>query len=127
VEVESTIPPAKGGIAGFEGREGHRTPFAPTVIIHSNGDRRYPPSGSAAGSSFVLKKNRAGCIATRSVSPQIGCEGMCYCSGVPVPESQLGADLCSRLRLSDPERVRAGRVQAQRSRQGAVIEAGPPA
>jgi Phage integrase family len=28
VEVESTIPPAKGRIAGFEGREGHRTPFA---------------------------------------------------------------------------------------------------
>src|SRR6516225_2311441 len=48
--------PRRGGIAGFEGREGHRTPFAPTVIIHSNGDRRYPPSGSAAGSRFVLKK-----------------------------------------------------------------------
>ena len=31
VEVESTIRPAKGRIAGFEGREGHRTPFAPTV------------------------------------------------------------------------------------------------
>jgi hypothetical protein len=29
VEVESTIRPAKGRIAGFEGREGHRTPFAP--------------------------------------------------------------------------------------------------
>jgi len=43
-------------VGGFEGREGHRTPFAPTVIIHSNGDRRYPPSGSAAGSRFVLKK-----------------------------------------------------------------------
>jgi hypothetical protein len=28
VEVESTIRPAKGRIAGFEGREGHRTPFA---------------------------------------------------------------------------------------------------
>ena len=28
MEVESTIRPAKGRIAGFEGREGHRTPFA---------------------------------------------------------------------------------------------------
>jgi len=36
VEVESTIRPAKGRIAGFEGREGHRTPFAPVFIIHSN-------------------------------------------------------------------------------------------
>jgi len=33
VEVESTIRPAKGRIAGFEGREGHRTPFAPAVRI----------------------------------------------------------------------------------------------
>ncbi len=31
MEVESTIRPAKGRIAGFEGREGHRTPFAPVV------------------------------------------------------------------------------------------------
>jgi hypothetical protein len=31
VEVESTIRPAKGRIAGFEGREGHRTPFAPVA------------------------------------------------------------------------------------------------
>ena len=29
MEVESTIRPAKDRIAGFEGREGHRTPFAP--------------------------------------------------------------------------------------------------
>jgi len=28
VEVESTIPSAKDGIAGFEGRGSHRTPFA---------------------------------------------------------------------------------------------------
>ena len=28
MEVESTIRPAKDRIAGFEGREGHRTPFA---------------------------------------------------------------------------------------------------
>jgi hypothetical protein len=28
VEVESTIRLAKSRIAGFEGREGHRTPFA---------------------------------------------------------------------------------------------------
>jgi len=33
VEVESTIRPAKGRIAGFEGREGHRTPFAPSMIL----------------------------------------------------------------------------------------------
>jgi hypothetical protein len=31
VEVESTIRPAKDRIAGFEGREGHRTPFASVV------------------------------------------------------------------------------------------------
>jgi hypothetical protein len=30
VGVESTIRPAKDRIAGFEGREGHRTPFAST-------------------------------------------------------------------------------------------------
>jgi hypothetical protein len=35
VEVESTIRPAKGRIAGFEGREGHRTPFASTSRIAS--------------------------------------------------------------------------------------------
>jgi hypothetical protein len=35
VEVESTIRPAKGRIAGFEGREGHRTPFAPARRISS--------------------------------------------------------------------------------------------
>src|SRR5208283_6009315 len=33
VEVESTIRPAKGRIADFEGREGHRTPFAPAFRI----------------------------------------------------------------------------------------------
>ncbi len=33
MEVESTIRPAKGRIAGFEGREGHRTPFASTPIL----------------------------------------------------------------------------------------------
>ena len=32
MEVESTIRPAKGRIAGFEGREGHRTPFAPALV-----------------------------------------------------------------------------------------------
>ena len=31
MEVESTIRPAKDRIAGFEGREGHRTPFASVV------------------------------------------------------------------------------------------------
>ncbi len=31
VGVEPTIRPAKGRIAGFEGREGHRTPFASTA------------------------------------------------------------------------------------------------
>jgi len=29
VEVESTTHSAKERVAGFEGREGHRTPFAP--------------------------------------------------------------------------------------------------
>jgi hypothetical protein len=35
VEVESTIRPAKDRIAGFEGREGHRTPFASEIILQS--------------------------------------------------------------------------------------------
>jgi hypothetical protein len=32
VEVESTIRPAKGRIAGFEGREDHRILFASVVV-----------------------------------------------------------------------------------------------
>jgi hypothetical protein len=35
VEVESTTRSAKERVAGFEGREGHRTPFAPKVRIPS--------------------------------------------------------------------------------------------
>jgi len=35
VEVESTTRSAKERVAGFEGREGHRTPFAPKFIIPS--------------------------------------------------------------------------------------------
>jgi len=31
VEVESTTRSAKERVAGFEGREGHRTPFTPAV------------------------------------------------------------------------------------------------
>ena len=34
MEVESTIRPAKDRIAGFEGREGHRTPFASAMGRH---------------------------------------------------------------------------------------------
>jgi len=36
VEVESTTRSAKERVAGFEGREGHRTPFAPATIIPLN-------------------------------------------------------------------------------------------
>ena len=32
VEVESTTRSAKERVAGFEGREGHRTPFAPMGV-----------------------------------------------------------------------------------------------
>jgi hypothetical protein len=32
VEVESTTRSAKERVAGFEGREGHRTPFAPMEV-----------------------------------------------------------------------------------------------
>ena len=32
VEVESTTRPEKERVAGFEGREGHRTPFAPMGV-----------------------------------------------------------------------------------------------
>ncbi len=34
VEVESTTRSAKDRVAGFEGREGHRTPFAPIQEYH---------------------------------------------------------------------------------------------
>jgi hypothetical protein len=34
VEVESTTRSAKERVAGFEGREGHRTPFAPKPEYH---------------------------------------------------------------------------------------------
>ena len=36
MEVESTIRPAKGRIAGFEGREDHRILFASVVRPHHN-------------------------------------------------------------------------------------------
>jgi hypothetical protein len=36
VEVESTIRLAESRIAGFEGREGHRTPFAPVSNDHES-------------------------------------------------------------------------------------------
>src|SRR5271165_3831296 len=49
VEVESTIRPAKGRIAGFEGREGHRTPFA-SVAARSSDYRPYS-TYSTCGSS----------------------------------------------------------------------------
>jgi hypothetical protein len=35
VEVESTTRSAKERVAGFEGREGHRTPFAPVATVSS--------------------------------------------------------------------------------------------
>jgi hypothetical protein len=33
MEVESITRSAKERVAGFEGREGHRTPFAPMFIL----------------------------------------------------------------------------------------------
>ena len=50
VEVESTIRPAKGRIAGFEGREGHRTPFAP-VIARLSDYRLYSTYPTCASSA----------------------------------------------------------------------------
>src|SRR5208337_2905821 len=50
VEVESTIRPAKGRIAGFEGREGHRTPFAP-VAARSSDYRLYSTYSTCASSA----------------------------------------------------------------------------
>ena len=35
MEVESTTRSAKERVAGFEDREGHRTPFAPVVILQN--------------------------------------------------------------------------------------------
>ena len=110
MEVESTIPPAKGRIAGFEGREGHRTPFASTVIIHSNcsvfagldhPDCRHlsptprnpeaaPLSGGVAGRTFASKKNRARRIATRSASQRFRCE-VSTPFLAPIPSSLQGS------------------------------------
>src|SRR5208283_5398368 len=50
VEVESTIRPAKGRIAGFEGREGHRTPFA-SVAVRSSGFRLYSTYSNCGSSA----------------------------------------------------------------------------
>jgi hypothetical protein len=47
VGVEPTIRPAKGRIAGFEGREDHRTPFASEESIGSGAD-----SFNCGGSGF---------------------------------------------------------------------------
>jgi hypothetical protein len=47
VGVEPTIRPAKGRIAGFEGREDHRTPFASVESIGSGAD-----SFNCGGSGF---------------------------------------------------------------------------
>ena len=46
MEVESTIRPAKGRIAGFEGREGHRTPFASVCILNLTRKRKLVGSGT---------------------------------------------------------------------------------
>jgi hypothetical protein len=40
VEVESTTRSGKERVAGFEDREGHRTPFASARIIPANSDVR---------------------------------------------------------------------------------------
>src|SRR6266849_1001812 len=55
VEVESTIRPAKGRIAGFEGRGSHRTPFA--------------SAGSIAGEE---KRFRRGGLTVRKYASTVG-------------------------------------------------------
>src|SRR5215469_18748537 len=83
VEVESTIPPAKGGIAGFEGWEGHRTPFAPTVIIHSNGETDVIRRPAAPLAAVLSQKEQGGlhsdplCVPTDSVVK--GCVSAAVC------------------------------------------------
>jgi hypothetical protein len=54
VEVESTTRSAKERVAGFEGREGHRTPFASVLMLQE----------------LVHVRN---CVTRRN--------GLCYCCG----------------------------------------------
>jgi hypothetical protein len=58
VEVESTIRPAKGRIAGFEGREDHRTLFASVLI-----------AASYHAPSFRLRTSRVSLMALGAESP----------------------------------------------------------
>jgi len=52
VRVELTTRLAKSRIAGFEGREGHRTPFASAVILQ--GLSGYTKHREAGKSALVL-------------------------------------------------------------------------
>jgi hypothetical protein len=61
VEVESTIRLAKSRIAGFEGREGHRTPFAPVANNHESIGVTPVPiqiAATASRSPLLLDKTR---------------------------------------------------------------------
>ena len=62
MEVESTIRPAKGRIAGFEGREGHRTPFASTSILSYTQSRIATPALFAFVDNDTLVRDAARCI-----------------------------------------------------------------
>jgi hypothetical protein len=66
VEVESTIRPAKGRIAGFEGREDHRILFASVVRPHHSKMALYAPmqtrlnrqSRTTAKMAHTMRKNK---------------------------------------------------------------------
>ncbi len=65
MEVESTTRSAKERVAGFEGREGHRTPFAPVggkdlrLQVSWNGRKfRKVGSGAAVLVTFACKCKR---------------------------------------------------------------------
>src|SRR5712692_6976312 len=78
VGVEPTIRPAKGRIASFEGREGHRTLFASARIIEAGGagfnhdGRRFrlatPPTRKPSG--WCKPRSRRGCPDRRFFRPE---------------------------------------------------------
>src|SRR5271157_6579853 len=93
VEVESTIRPAKGRIAGFEGREGHRTPFA-SVAARSSGFRLYS-TYSNCGSSATGCAGRERFPAERLTAfwqPRGFLQPLKKASGLPKSRQPLGRE-----------------------------------
>ena len=72
MEVESTTRSAKERVAGFEGREGHRTPFAPVFcevlrvqsLLDVRKFRRFGFARRRANASFSLGRGGAARISS---------------------------------------------------------------